>query len=276
MIPELDYLIDLINRHQPVAVLTGAGLSTGSGIPAYRDSAGNWTGPSPVQAREFRQHRKVRQRYWMRSMLGWPGFRDALPNRAHQALATLEQRGIISTVITQNVDGLHQRAGSRNVVELHGSLAEVVCLQCAARVPRATIQALLEQMNPQFLHHEFTTGPDGDANPSTSSECESDFSEISCQSCAGVLKPNVVFFGENVPQKRVQHCMEAVAGSSMLLCIGSSLAVMSGYRFCLAATKTDKPVALINIGATRADDLATVKITQDCADTLESLCNHFS
>lgn len=276
MTSNLRDLIKLIEQHQPVLVLTGAGISTGSGIRAYRDNEGTWVGPKPVQDMDYRKSHRIRQRYWLRSMFGWPTFSNAEPNSAHKALARLENLGVVSALITQNVDGLHQRAGSSQVIELHGSLAQVICLECGLKMPRADLQAGLENQNPQFLDTRFVIGPDGDATISKTSEHLSDFELISCRSCDGILKPDVVFFGANVPSSRVRDCMELLEQSAMLLCIGTSLSVFSGFRFCRSAHDTGKPIVLINQGSTRADELATLKLPEDCEETLESLASFFS
>lgn len=265
-------LTELIKNNRPVIALTGAGISTHSGIPAYRDSNGSWIQSKPVQAQEFRAKESVRRRYWQRSMAGWPNFHTAIPNNAHRALAELEESSVVSTVITQNVDGLHQRAGSKQVIDLHGSLAKVVCLGCGEHSRREELQSRLELQNKDFLGNEFRMLADGDATITNSIASEHEFEIAACLNCGGVLKPDVVFYGENVPVPRVEHCMNELEHAAMLLCIGTSLAVFSGYRFCRAANQANKPIALINQGSTRADDLASMKVNEDCADTLVSLC----
>ena len=262
-------LTELIQKHQPVLVLTGAGISTASGIPAYRDDTGQWMQPKPVQAQEFRAHETVRQRYWQRSMAGWPNFHQALPNATHNTLAELENAGVVSAVITQNVDGLHDRASSRNVIELHGGLSEVICLQCGDISRRDELQGRLENDNRQFIGSTFETRADGDADITLATIPTDEFKVPCCLACDGMLKPNVVFFGENVPTQRVEKCITELQAAAMLLCIGTSLAVFSGFRFCRAAHQAGQPIALINQGATRADALATVIVNDDCALTLK-------
>ncbi len=264
-------LSDLIRNNQPVIVLTGAGISTQSGIPAYRDKTGSWVQPKPVQAQEFRNKKSVRQRYWQRSMAGWPVFNKAEPNSAHLALADLEKAGIVSAIITQNVDGLHQRAGSKHVIDLHGNLAEVVCMTCEEQSTRNDLQRRLESDNNDFLDNEFQILADGDAAITNTTVTENEFNIANCLNCGGTLKPNVVFFGENVPVSRVTYCMNELDNAAMLLCIGTSLAVFSGYRFCRTAHQAGKPIALINQGLTRADELASLKVDKDCGSTLTSL-----
>ncbi len=262
-------LTRLIQQHQPVVALTGAGISTASGIPAYRDDTGQWMQPKPVQAQEFRSQKSVRQRYWQRSMAGWPNFHQAQPNATHRTLAALEESAIVSTIITQNVDGLHQRASSKNVIELHGGLSEVICLDCGEISRRDELQSRLENDNREFIGSDFKTRADGDAEISSSGAPTEEFIIPHCVVCGGMLKPNVVFYGENVPPRRVEKCFTELQAAAMLLCIGTSLAVFSGFRFCRAAHKAGQPVALINQGATRADELATVIVNDDCALVLE-------
>ena len=264
-------LAQLLRDNQPVLALTGAGISTRSGIPAYRDTDGKWMQSKPVNAADFKNHEHVRKRYWRRSMSGWPVFQAARANEAHIALAGLQQALVVSGIITQNVDGLHQSAGSRNVIDLHGSLATVVCLQCGELMQRSDLQQQLESANPEFAGEPVQTGPDGDATPTVNTDAYDRFQLVDCPACAGTLKPDVVFFGENVPAGRVDACMKALQQSQSLLCIGSSLSVLSGFRFCREAAQQDKPVCLINQGKTRADDIATIKVDADCGQTLRTL-----
>lgn len=268
-----DGLLELIQQNQPVIALTGAGISTQSGIPAYRNSSGSWIQAKPVQAQDFLTKESVRRRYWQRSMVGWPGFHKAQPNAAHSALADLERSGVVSAVITQNVDGLHQRAGSKHVIDLHGNLAEVLCLSCGEQSSREDLQSRLENQNQSTLGSEFRVLADGDAAITNGDAAENEFNIANCLNCEGILKPNVVFFGENVPVPRVEYCMTELDRAGMLLCIGTSLAVFSGFRFCRAAHQAGKPIALINQGLTRADALASVKVNRNCTGTLISLRN---
>ncbi len=268
-------LANLLTADRPAIVLTGAGISTDSGIPAYRDDTGTWVQPKPVQAQDFRKSSQVRQRYWLRSMLGWPKFHQAIPNRSHHALRKLEQAGLVSCIITQNVDSLHQKSGSNHVIDLHGALAKVTCLTCGTLTLRQDLQEQLRQVNSDFLDTASVTGPDGDARPVASADTPSlaHFKVIDCQACGGLLKPDVVFYGENVPSERVSNCMQQLQAAGMLLCIGTSLTVMSGFRFCRKASQTDKPIAIINQGKTRADDLAHCRVPLACEGVLQRLCN---
>ena len=262
-------LVDLLRAHPRWTVLTGAGISTDSGIPDYRDATGAWKRSAPVQHQDFMAHAATRQRYWARSLIGWPVFSQARPNGAHRALAQLEQQGHVRQLITQNVDGLHQRAGSRSVVDLHGRLDEVVCMGCRAVSPRSDFQRALSAANRGWHHHQAPAAPDGDAD--LHGVDFSTFQVPPCPLCGGILKPDVVFYGENVPPPRVQHAMAQLAASDLLLIVGSSLMVYSGLRFVHAAQSQGLPVAAINLGVTRADDGLTLKLMAQCGPTLEAL-----
>ena len=257
-------------RHYPrLFVLSGAGVSTDSGIPGYRDAEGRWKRTPPVLLHDFLSDQSVRQRYWLRSMVGWRMVAGAHPNIAHHGLARLEATGRLQQLVTQNVDGLHQRAGSVDVIELHGNLHRVRCLDCGADHSRESVQRTLDAENPDFLGASAMVAPDGDAD--VESYCVDTFRIPSCMSCAGVLKPDVVFFGEGVPKHRVDAAIGALEQSDAILVIGSSLMVYSGYRFCEWAYKMGKPIAAINLGRTRADHLLSLKIESSCADALRSL-----
>lgn len=266
---QIEALAELIKNNQPVVALTGAGISASSGLPVYRDADGNWIHSEPIQGPKFRASEKVRQRYWCRSYFGWQSFSSASPNDAHKDLATLEENNLISTVITQNVDGLHQRAGCANTVALHGNLSEVICLDCGDITQRADLQTRLQNNNPEFLKIEFEVAPDGDAIVDDTHIAK--FNTAACIACGGVLQPYVVFYGDNVPKLRVQHCMQRLQESRLLLCIGTSLMVYSGFRFCKTANEAGIPVVIINNGITRADNLASHKLNGDCADALTQL-----
>jgi len=258
---------EFITTHRRLWVLTGAGISTGSGIPAYRDERGVWKQRKPIYYQDFIRSLQARQRYWARSMLGWPRIAAATPHRSHLALAALERSGRIHQLTTQNVDRLHQQAGSRQVIELHGSLQQVVCLGCGTRLPRAAIQRWLLERNSQLQHTEVESAPDGDA------WLESiDFNSLQipdCEQCGGVLKPDVVFFGENVPAVRVERCFTTLQQADAVLVIGSSLMVYSGYRFVRRAHELGLPIVAVNRGVTRADDLLSRKFEHDCGTALE-------
>ena len=265
-------LVEFIERHERLLVLTGAGCSTDSGIPDYRDADGEWKRGQPLMHQAFIGDVDVRRRYWARGMVGWKRIDAARPNRAHHALAALESQGRLSTLITQNVDALHQRAGSRNVIDLHGRVDEVHCLNCDWRGSRAALQALLLARNPGFAGLQAAAAPDGDALLENV-----DFSQFDvpdCEQCGGILKPDVVFFGDSVPRQRVTDAMQALEQSDALLVVGSSLMVFSGYRFAVAMAEAARPVAAINIGRTRADDLLSLKVSAPCGEVLDGLLRH--
>ena len=262
-------LIEFIAGHPRLFVLTGAGCSTGSGIPDYRDADGEWKRGRPVMFQDFLTSPHARQRYWARSLVGWRRMRAALPNTAHRSLASLERRGRITRLVTQNVDGLHQAAGSRNVIDLHGRVDVVRCLSCDRGMPRETVQADLIRRNPEFADLDASEAPDGDADLETLSFDA--FEVPACDTCGGLLKPDVVFFGESVPRERVRSAMAALDESDAMLIVGSSLMVYSGYRFAEAMARAGKPIAAVNLGRTRADELFALKVEQRCADALSPL-----
>jgi NAD-dependent SIR2 family protein deacetylase len=262
----LDELHAFARRHRRLFVLTGAGVSTDSGIPAYRDDAGRWSRTAPVIAQEFLRSAQARRRYWARSMAGWPTVAHARPNAAHDALARLDAAGRIAVLVTQNVDGLHQRAGSLQVLELHGSLHRVTCLACRAGYARAVVQEMLEQGNPERVRGRPGMAPDGDADLAAA-DCGG-FNVPACPRCGGMLKPDIVLFGENVPRERVDAAMRALDGADAMLVVGSSLTVYSGFRFCERAVAVHKPIAAVNRGRTRADALYTLKVEGSCAEVL--------
>jgi NAD-dependent SIR2 family protein deacetylase len=266
MNPDARDLARFITRAGPVAVVTGAGVSTASGIPDYRDRNGDWKHARPVQYADFMSRPEVRQRYWARSFAGWKRIASALPNLAHTALAALEAAGSVDALITQNVDGLHHRAGSRRVIDLHGRLQTVVCMGCGERRCREEWQRQLAAANPSWRPDADYFAPDGDAK--LREEDLSEFVTPACASCGGFVKPDVVFFGENVPRDRVASAFEVLDRAAALLVVGSSLMVYSGYRFARRAAETGKPIAIVNRGRTRADDVATLKIDADCGDVL--------
>jgi NAD-dependent SIR2 family protein deacetylase len=228
-----------------------------------------WKRRPPVSHQEFVASDAARRRYWARSMLGWPLLAQAGPNPAHAALARLEAAGHVHLLVTQNVDGLHQRAGSARVLELHGSIHCVTCLACGAAMPRAALQARLAQANPDALHRAASALPDGDAD--LEAIHFDSFSVPACTLCGGVLKPDVVFFGDGVPRTRLDLAFEALAAADAMLVAGSSLMVYSGYRFCLRAAERGLPIAAVNLGRTRADSLFEVKLEQACSAALEAL-----
>ncbi|WP_300616510.1 NAD-dependent protein deacetylase [Dokdonella sp.] len=262
-------LAGFLARHPRLFVLTGAGCSTASGIPDYRDLEGGWKRPPPVTYQAFTGDARTRARYWARSLVGWRRFGSARPNATHVALARLEAAGRIEALLTQNVDGLHQAAGSRTVIDLHGRLDEVRCLGCERRLPREAFQRELERRNPAWVSLDAVDAPDGDADLDGLDFAA--FDVPSCAACGGLLKPDVVFFGENVPRDRVERAQAHLVASDAMLVVGSSLMVFSGFRFAREAARLGKPIAAINLGRTRADDLLTLKIEADCATALHAV-----
>ncbi|MCM2550583.1 NAD-dependent protein deacetylase [Burkholderia glumae] len=266
----LDALQAFVERHPRLFVLTGAGISTDSGIPGYRDRNGQWMRSQPIQYQEFVGSEQARRRYWARSMLGWPVVGRARPNAAHLALARIGAAGRIDRLVTQNVDGLHQRAGSADVIELHGGIDGVTCLACGAHHSRAAIQLTLEADNPALLAVEAAPLADGDAQLEERAVLDA-FRVPDCPICGGMLKPAVVFFGENVPRERVAAAALALDEADAMLVVGSSLMVYSGYRFCVWAGQRGKPVAALNLGRTRADPLLALKVEVPCGPALDAL-----
>lgn len=263
---QMTSLGDFIAAHRRLFVLTGAGCSTDSGIPDYRDANGGWKRSPPVSLQAFMGSAAVRRRYWARSFVGWPHFSRAGPNGAHESLAGLERQGRLQLLVTQNVDGLHQAAGSMQVIDLHGRLDRVVCMDCGGLVSREELQAELLRRNPVWGRLQGRPAPDGDADLDGLSFDE--FEVSWCARCGGVLKPDVVFFGESVPRRRVDAAMQALGQADAVLVVGSSLMVYSGYRFVQAAAQSGKPIAAINLGRTRADELLTLKVSERCAEAL--------
>jgi NAD-dependent SIR2 family protein deacetylase len=264
----LQELVDLL-RDRRLLVLTGAGCSTESGIPDYRGPTSAVRSRQPLQYREFIGSAEARQRYWARSTLGWPVLSRAEPNPAHHALAELEHRGRITTLITQNVDRLHHKAGSRAVIELHGALADVKCLSCAEREERSALQSRLLAANPGWLDRAAELAPDGDAE--LPAEVTASFRVVECERCGGVLKPDVVFFGENVARAIVERSYAEVDGAEALLVVGSSLTVFSGFRFVKRAAERKTPVAIVNLGSSRGDALAQVRVEARAGELMPAL-----
>ncbi len=268
--PAVERLAQLA-RGRRIVVLTGAGCSTESGIPDYR---GVDTPPRvrpPIQHREFIDKPEMRRRYWARSMLGWPRLAQALPNAAHHALVALESAGVVAGLITQNVDGLHQVAGSRQVVELHGAIGRVRCLACGERTPRAELQARLETANPTWIARAYAVAiaPDGDAE--LPDDLVADFAVVACATCAGVVMPDVVFFGGSVPRETLDAAWAAFDRAELLLVVGSSLTVFSGYRFVRRAAEREVPVAILNRGPTRGDGYAAIRVDARAGEALPAL-----
>ncbi|MGC0372821.1 NAD-dependent protein deacetylase [Streptomyces sp. SAI-229] len=254
-----------------VVVLSGAGLSTESGIPDYRGEGGSLSRHTPMTYQDFTGSERARRRYWARSHLGWRTFRRALPNAGHRAVAAFGRHGLLSGVITQNVDGLHQAAGSEGVVELHGGLDRVVCLSCGDVSRRRELARRLEEANAGFAPVAAGINPDGDAD--LTDEQVGDFRVVPCAVCGGVLKPDVVFFGENVPPRRVEHCRALVREATSLLVLGSSLTVMSGLRFVRQATRAGTPVLIVNRDPTRGDRHAVTRVALPLGTALTTVAD---
>lgn len=271
--PDVGALVKLLRGRRTV-VLTGAGCSTESGIPDYRGPGTRARARNPIQHMEFLQRSEVRARYWARSLIGWPRFSSARPNAAHHALAALERDGHVLGLITQNVDRLHHAAGSSRIIELHGALAEVRCLSCDGREPRVTLQERLLALNPGFLEHQVELRPDGDAELPV--EAVSSFRAADCLHCGGALKPDVVFFGDNVPRPKVEAAFSMLEEGDALLVVGSSLAVFSGYRFLLRAAERHMPIGMLNIGECRGEELADVRVEARVGDVLPLLAEALS
>jgi NAD-dependent SIR2 family protein deacetylase len=252
---------------QPFLVLTGAGISTSSGIPDYRDTEGVRRGKAPMMYQEFLSAPASRRRYWARAMLGWPRIRQARPNAAHEALAALQAKRRIAGLITQNVDTLHDQAGSQDVIELHGSLNRVLCLDCKQCTDRQAIQVVMEAQNPYLAGVDAVQAPDGDTLLDPAFEAR--FQVPRCPHCEGErLKPDVVFFGENVAQATAAKALQCVEQAAGLLVVGSSLMAYSAFRLCRAMVEQHKPLIAINLGKTRADDLLALKIEASCEQLL--------
>ena len=269
---ELQALADLLDGGR-VVVLEGAGMSTGSGIPDYRGPGGSLQRHTPMTYQEFTGSAEARRRYWGRSHVGWEHFRRARPNDAHRAVAALEGAGVVAGVITQNVDGLDLAAGTREVVELHGNLDRVVCLRCGELTARAELAERLSAANPGFdarVEQLHALNPDGDADL-TEAQLEG-FRTVPCRRCGeDALKADVVFFGETVPKDRVARSFELLDAARVLLVLGSSLAVMSGYRFVLHAARNGQPVAIVTAGPTRGDEKAALKVDAPLQEVLPAV-----
>jgi NAD-dependent SIR2 family protein deacetylase len=258
-----------VERHQNFFVVTGAGCSTGSGIPDYRDADGEWKRMRPVTHQAFMSEEGIRRRYWARSLVGWRRFRGARPNDAHRALAELECVGKTELLLTQNVDRLHQAAGSTRVIDLHGRLDVVRCMACDRRVTRDEVQDELGRLNPDWLGLGAADAPDGDAELDNVDFLS--FEIPACRACGGIIKPDVVFFGANAPRERVESAVRHLEQADAVLVVGSSLMVYSGFRFIELAVRAGKPVAAVNLGRTRADALLALKVEQPCETALSFL-----
>jgi NAD-dependent SIR2 family protein deacetylase len=273
-VESFDTLADLV-ADGDVLVLSGAGLSTDSGIPDYRGASGSLRRHTPMTYQTFTRDPRGRHRYWARSFVGWRQIRTASPNAGHRAVGELQAAGLVAGVITQNVDGLHQAGGARDVVELHGGLDRTVCLNCGDVAGRAELDERLQEANPTFGPRVDEINPDGDAE--LPDEVLDGFVMVQCLSCGeGPLKPDVVFFGETVPRDRVDRCFGLVEQAGSLVVLGSSLTVMSGYRFVLRAAKLGIPVAIVNVGATRGDAKADVRVDAPLGVVLPALADRLA
>jgi NAD-dependent SIR2 family protein deacetylase len=264
----LQHLQDFFEGKRNLVVLSGAGISVASGIPAYRDKAGNWKRSTPIQHQDFISRKSARQRYWLRSYSGWPAVASAVPSPSHHVIAELERLKIVKMVVTQNVDRLHQYAGTRNVIDLHGRLDEVICMCCHQVTPRHALQSKLMLLNPSFSQHG-EIAPDGDAD--VAEDSVPGVAVPPCDNCGGILKPNVVFFGDNVNKSIVQRVYDGIDDSDGMLVVGTSLKVFSGYRFCRYAAQQHKPIASINPGLTRGDELIQTIIRGDSDEVMTSV-----
>jgi NAD-dependent deacetylase sirtuin 4 len=270
-------LASFLRLNKNIIVLTGAGASTDSGVPDYRGPQGIYRSrPNyrPIMFQEFMSSSLARKRYWARSFWGWPKLHRAFPNKCHHALSELQEQGIISSIITQNVDGLHQAAGSKNVLELHGSLKNVICQGCHAVYDRAQLQKILARLNPSLLELDETI-ESGDVassmNPDGDSDVQFDYSQIqipSCQRCSSILKPDVVFFGENMKDNTRDESFRRINDASALLVVGSSLTVFSAFRLVRAAHDLQIPIAILNLGSTRGDLWSHIRIDANCSSVL--------
>lgn len=258
-------------RGKRTLILTGAGISTDSGIPDYRGPQGSLKKRSPVTYSEFMRNQESRQRYWARSALGWPVISSVEPNRSHYLVARLEASGLATGLVTQNVDGLHREAGSSKIIELHGNLARVICLDCGKFESRESLQGRMLRANPRWEEWKAEEAPDGDAELPV--DITRSFQVPLCDSCGGVLKPDVVFFGENVPAPRVEEVFNMVEAADALLVLGSSLKVYSGYRFVERASRLGRPIGIVNLGATRGDHLASVRVDAPLLEVLPRLAD---
>ena len=270
---------DIITPGSTVLVLSGAGCSTASGLGDYRNKQGLWKRAQPITGQTFLNDTAARQRYWARSCVGWPSFSKAEPNQAHLALAMLEASGTVQHLVTQNVDGLHQRAGHQSVIDLHGVLSTLSCVACQAQQSRDDFQQRLLESNPWLSTLSAAYAPDGDADLDTDETVLQQINQMhipGCTNCGDLMKPDVVFFGESVPKDRVDLAMQQLRKADVLLVAGSSLMVFSGFRFCRDAHQRKQPIVIFNQGVTRADDLATLRIDGDCGELLTELANKIS
>lgn len=270
-----DDLLEFTEKYPELFVITGAGISSNSGIQTYRDEIGNWKSNNPIQHSEFLNKEAARKRYWARSFGGWPNVASAKPNDAHKALVKLESKGYVSTLVTQNVDRLHQKAGHKKVTDLHGRLDQVVCMDCGSITSRDQIQSWLRDHNPHISGIEVEKSalrPDGDAD--VGDKLIHEIKVPQCPSCSGLLKPNVVFYGSTVNKEVVNYLLDRLRKAKALLVIGTSLMVYSSFRFCKYANENQIPMACVNQGLTRGDSLFSLKVGGDCSEVLNQLIGY--
>lgn len=271
---DVDNLLDFLNKSKKLLTVSGAGISTESGIPDYRsEEVGVYhrrVNFKPIQHQEFISSEAVRKRYWLKNFIGWPTFSLKKPNATHFSLTALEEAQKLICIVTQNVDNLHYKAGSKNVIELHGSGYRVKCLTCDTKIDRHDFQEQLKILNPYHSVETFTMNPDGDVD--IDENVVNDFIVPECQKCSGILQPDIVFFGGNVPRGKVERVNDFVQECDSVLVLGSTLTVFSSYRIILKAVECFKPIAIVNIGKTRGDSQASLKINARCGEILPSVC----
>lgn len=274
MTASTESLASVLQLHDSWLILTGAGCSTQAGLGDYRDEKGEWKRPQPITGQTFRGDELARKRYWARGFVGWPHFARATPTTSHKALAKLQMNLSAPRLITQNVDHLHQQANHNGVIDLHGLLGEVICLNCNQLTLRAQMQERLSEANPWLNELDAAYAPDGDAD--LDDGITDSVIVPTCTHCEGMLKPNVVFFGENVPRDKVNTCFDALDAAAGLLVVGSSMMVYSGFRFCRRAQEYGKTIAIVNNGVTRADSMANFKIEGECGALLQEAVDRIS
>lgn len=271
---DFESLYDFIQRANKILVVTGAGISTESGIPDYRsEDVGLYSRRAnykPIQQQEFVSNESARKRYWLKNFIGWPTFSIKSPNATHFALTELEKAGKLKCIVTQNVDNLHFKAGSVNVVELHGSAHRIKCLKCENQIKRHDFQTILDALNPLHKTDSFVMNPDGDVD--IDEELVDEFTIPDCNHCGGLLQPDIVFFGGSVPTVKVDYVNKCATNCDSLLVLGSTLTVFSSYRIILKASEHHKPIAIVNIGSTRGDAIASLKLNVRCGEILPNVC----
>ncbi|XP_072750635.1 NAD-dependent protein deacylase Sirt4 [Anoplolepis gracilipes] len=271
-VEDVTRLKEFIDKHHSLCTLTGAGISTESGIPDYRSAEVGLYARSnhkPVLYKEFCEREAIRRRYWARNYVGWPRFSSLKPNITHEIIKDLEYAGKIGCIVTQNVDNLHSKAGSKKVIELHGTAFRVMCLNCDNKICRYELQEIFQKLNPSMTAITQMIRPDGDVELSQAQV--QDFNVPACDNCGGILKPDIIFFGDNVPRDTVQNVKNNVEKSDALLILGTTLTTFSAYRIVLQAVEANKPIAIVNIGKTRADEFVNLRVEGRCGDILSKV-----